>query len=53
MPALAVLYIIASQGYQLIGIPYSGLIADKTPPSQRGISSGLQGLMIIVGYVLG
>jgi len=51
MSVLTLMYILANIGYQLIGVPYTGLMADKTPSHQRGISSGLQGLMVIVGCV--
>lgn len=50
---MTLLFVVASVGYQMIGIPYAGLMADRTPSSQRGISSGLQGVMVIVGYLVG
>lgn len=47
--AMMALFVLATLAYQLVGVPYNGLMADRTPDSQRGISSGLQGLMTIVG----
>ena len=45
--ALATCYVLASLATQVIGVPFAGLIADRTPVSQRGISSGIQVSMYI------
>eukprot|EP00045_Choanoeca_perplexa_P009027 m.85299 g.85299 ORF g.85299 m.85299 type:complete len:535 (+) comp14720_c0_seq1:119-1723(+) len=50
---LTVCYCFATFGYQLVGIPYNGLMADKTPQSQRGLGSGINGLFTVFGNLLG
>jgi hypothetical protein len=39
--------------YAIIAVPYNGLIADRTPSSQRGFSSGVMGAMILFGNLSG
>ncbi|EGD75037.1 permease transporter [Salpingoeca rosetta] len=51
--ALILVYGLATVGYQLIGTPYTGLIADHTPPAQRGFGSGMNGILTVTGNLLG
>jgi len=48
-----VFYLCVMACYAMIGVPYNGLIADQTPPSQRGFSSGVMGAMTLCGNVFG
>eukprot|EP00730_Choanoeca_flexa_P018960 TRINITY_DN9248_c0_g1_i1.p1 TRINITY_DN9248_c0_g1~~TRINITY_DN9248_c0_g1_i1.p1 ORF type:complete len:530 (+),score=95.10 TRINITY_DN9248_c0_g1_i1:121-1710(+) len=53
LAVLTVVYCLVTFGYQLVGTPYTGLIADKTPQSQRGLGSGINGLFTVLGNMLG
>ncbi|XP_048578947.1 uncharacterized protein LOC116613951 isoform X2 [Nematostella vectensis] len=46
-------YLCVMACYAVMNVPYNGLIADQTPPSQRGFSSGVMGAMTLVGNVTG
>ncbi|XP_031552180.1 uncharacterized protein LOC116289408 [Actinia tenebrosa] len=46
-------YLCVMACYAMMSVPYNGLIADQTPPSQRGFSSGVMGAMTLVGNVTG
>lgn len=46
-------YSIVMACYALVSVPYNGLIADLTPPLQRGLSSGVMGAMTLAGNITG
>lgn len=46
-------YLCVMACYSIMSVPYNGLIADLTPPFQRGFSSGVMGAMTLVGNVTG
>lgn len=48
-----IFYIMVMGGYALVSVPYNGLIADLTPPLQRGFSSGMMGAMTLAGNITG
>lgn len=48
-----IFYLCVMATYAMIGVPYNGLIADQTPPSQRGFSSGVMGAMTLCGNIAG
>lgn len=48
-----VFYLCVMACYAMMAVPYNGLIADQTPPSQRGFSSGVMGAMTLCGNVAG
>lgn len=48
-----IFYIMVMACYALVSVPYNGLIADLTPPLQRGFSSGVMGAMTLAGNITG
>eukprot|EP00049_Salpingoeca_infusionum_P015215 m.292347 g.292347 ORF g.292347 m.292347 type:complete len:560 (-) comp15838_c2_seq1:28-1707(-) len=50
---LILFYSLATLGYQLIGVPYSGLLADLTPLQNRGVGSGIMGVTSVIGNLIG
>eukprot|EP00055_Hartaetosiga_balthica_P002829 m.5425 g.5425 ORF g.5425 m.5425 type:complete len:551 (-) comp2402_c0_seq1:170-1822(-) len=50
---LVAVYAFATIGYQLVGTPYTGLLADKTPRQQRGFGSGVTGILSVLGSMAG
>ncbi|XP_028409091.1 uncharacterized protein LOC114531677 [Dendronephthya gigantea] len=48
-----VFYTMVMACYALVSVPYNGLIADLTPPQQRGFSSGVMGAMTLAGNITG
>jgi MFS family permease len=48
-----VFYAMVMACYALVSVPYNGLIADLTPPLQRGFSSGVMGAMTLAGNITG
>lgn len=48
-----IFYVMVMACYALVSVPYNGLIADVTPPLQRGFSSGVMGAMTLGGNITG
>lgn len=48
-----IFYLIVTSGFAGVTVPYNALIADKSHPSQRGLSSGVMAAMILIGNVSG
>lgn len=48
-----IFYVMVMACYALVSVPYNGLIADVTPPLQRGFSSGVMGAMTLAGNITG
>ncbi|XP_070544400.1 uncharacterized protein [Ptychodera flava] len=46
-------YLMAMMSLVALHVPYNGLIADKSPPQQRGSTSGVMGSMILLGNISG
>nr|XP_047122666.1 uncharacterized protein LOC100204497 isoform X2 [Hydra vulgaris] len=42
-------YLCVMACYAIVAVPYNGLIADQTPATQRGFSSGVMGAMTLFG----
>lgn len=53
IPMMAILFLLLQASNNLANSPWSAIIADKVPPSQRGSASGWFGLMSIAGIVAG
>jgi len=48
-----IFYLCVMACYAIMAVPYNGLIADQTPPSPRGFSSGVMGAMTLSGNIAG
>ena len=48
-----IFYTMVMACYAVVSVPYNGLIADLTPPLQRGFSSGVMGAMTLAGNIAG
>ncbi|XP_065673181.1 uncharacterized protein LOC100204497 isoform X3 [Hydra vulgaris] len=46
-------YLCVMACYAIVAVPYNGLIADQTPATQRGFSSGVMGAMTLFGNLAG
>jgi len=49
----ALLFVLLQFSNNLANSPWSAIIADKVPHSQRGLSSGFNGLFTLLGTILG
>ncbi len=50
---LALLFLFLQFSNNIANSPWSAIIADKVPPKQRGLSSGIYGLFSLLGTVVG
>jgi len=48
-----VFYLILASSFTSLTVAYDALIADKSHPKQRGLSSGVMGFMILLGNISG
>merc|ERR1712038_1854276 len=46
-------YLVLATGFTSLTVAYDALIADKSHPKQRGLSSGVMGFMILFGNISG